>query len=82
MATQRPITLKSICVRGSKSCSRDLKQGQTFAFNTFNTSTKLAIGRKIAKGGQAKVFLAKYLKKEKDVIIRTHRGFGVDTNDL
>ncbi len=44
--------------------------------------SKLAIGRKIAKGDQAKVFLAKYLKEEKDVIIRTYRGCGVDTNDL
>jgi len=44
--------------------------------------SKLAIGKKIAKRGQAKVFLAKYLKEEKDVIIRTYRGCGVDTNDL
>jgi hypothetical protein len=44
--------------------------------------SKLAIGRKIAKGGQAKVFLAKYSKEEKNVIIRSCRGCGIDTNDL
>lgn len=44
--------------------------------------SKLAIGMKIAKGGQAKVFFAKYLKEEKNVIIRTYRCCGVDTNDL
>jgi hypothetical protein len=45
-------------------------------------SSKLAIVKKIVKEGQAKVFLANYLKEEKDVIIRTYRGCGVDTNDL
>jgi hypothetical protein len=44
--------------------------------------SKLATRSKIAKGSQAKLFLAKYLKEEKDVIIRTYRGCGVDTNDL
>jgi hypothetical protein len=44
--------------------------------------SKLAIGRKIVKGGQAKVFLAKYLKEDKNLIIRTYRGCGVHTNDL
>ncbi|KAH9554879.1 hypothetical protein CY35_08G086400 [Sphagnum magellanicum] len=35
--------------------------------------SELEIGRQIAKGGQADIFLAKYLKTQQDVVVKTYR---------
>jgi hypothetical protein len=35
--------------------------------------SELGIGRQIAKGGQADIFLAKYLKTQQDVVVKTYR---------
>jgi serine/threonine protein kinase len=43
--------------------------------------SELKIMRKIAKGGQAKIFLAKYLKTQQDVVVKTYR-CGVNPGEL